>query len=192
MDDHPVTIAERLRGGDPRSLGRVDEVIELVLGDPARFDELFGCLLHDDPVVRMRAGDGLEKITRQRPELLEPYAERLLTDVAAIEQPSVQWHLAQMLREVTLNPSQRRRAVEVLKHNVELSGDWIVINLTLEALDGEARGARRQAAQPASATLHDRDGCSPPRRLGARRGRLRGLTARAWCSESQAAGAVSA
>lgn len=27
-------------GGDPRSIGRVDEVVEDVLGDPALFEEL--------------------------------------------------------------------------------------------------------------------------------------------------------
>jgi hypothetical protein len=85
-----MSIAGRLSGGDRRSLGHVEEVIDAVLGDPAQLDELFGCLFCDDPVVRMRAADGLEKIARRRPELLMPHLERLLGEVGAIEQPSVQ------------------------------------------------------------------------------------------------------
>lgn len=129
-----VDIAARLRGGDSRSLGRVEDVIEAVLDDPAQVDALFACLFFENAVVRMRAADGLEKIARQRPQLLVPYIERLLSEVATIEQPSVQWHLAQILAEVPLGPAQRRRAVEILRRNLEHADDWIVLNLTMEAL----------------------------------------------------------
>lgn len=139
-------IAARLSGGDPRSLGDVEEVIDSVIGDPAQLDELFTCLFCEDAVVRMRAADGLEKLARRRPELLVPYIGRLLDEVAAIEQPSVQWHLAQIVAEVPLHPSQRRRAVEILKRSLERADNWIVLNSTIEALgrlaqdDPELRG----------------------------------------------------
>jgi len=45
-----VDIAARLGGGDPRSLGRVEDV----LGDPAQLDALFARLFCEDAVVRMR------------------------------------------------------------------------------------------------------------------------------------------
>jgi hypothetical protein len=123
-----------LTGGDRRSLGRVDEVIEAVLARPSSFAALFDCLFSADEIVRMRAGDAIEKVARRRPDLLEPYHERLLVDVAAIEQASVQWHLAQILPRLELGPSERRRAIVVLKRNLETYDDWIVTNLTLEAL----------------------------------------------------------
>jgi hypothetical protein len=106
-----------LTGGDRRSLGRVDEVIEAVLARPSSFAALFDCLFSADEIVRMRAGDAIEKVARRRPDLLEPYHERLLVDVAAIEQASVQWHLAQILPRLELGPSERRRAIVVLKRN---------------------------------------------------------------------------
>ena len=59
-----------LSGGNPRSLGNTGRVVDLVVRHPARIDELGGCLFSDDEIVRMRAGDALEKICRQRPELL--------------------------------------------------------------------------------------------------------------------------
>ena len=118
-----MSIARRLSGGNLPSLGDVDAVIEAVLDDPAQLDELFRCLFCDDPIVRMRAADGVEKIAGQRPELMIPYLQRLLGDVATIEQPSVQWHLAQILAEVPLDPDQRRRAIKVLKRSLERSED---------------------------------------------------------------------
>lgn len=83
----------------------------------------------------MRAADGaLEKLCRERPEEFTRFTERLLTDVAAIEQPSVQWHLAQMLGEIQMTEQQRRRAAGVLVRQLDPSNDWIVVNLTLETL----------------------------------------------------------
>lgn len=123
-----------LAGGNARSLGRTEQVVELVLSRHARLDELFDCVFHADEVVRMRAGDALEKVCRQKPELLEPFKERLLNDVPKVRQASVQWHLAQMFSEIHLNQSEKKRAVDILKHNLDTMDDWIVINLTLESL----------------------------------------------------------
>ncbi len=101
-DDTPVRASERtdsgggvgqmLSGGAPRSLHGVDQVIAAVLAEPSALEALFECLFCDDSVVRMRAGDALEKIARIRPELLAPFARRLLSDVADVDQPSIQWH----------------------------------------------------------------------------------------------------
>ncbi|HLJ61528.1 MAG TPA: hypothetical protein VKZ50_17530 [bacterium] len=91
-------------------------------------------MLHRDEIVRMRAGDALEKVCRDRPELLQPYVERLLTKVSEVRQPSVQWHLAQMLGGLALRPGQRARAVRLLKRTLDESTDWIVTNYALETL----------------------------------------------------------
>ncbi|MFN8130577.1 MAG: hypothetical protein U0R70_03400 [Solirubrobacteraceae bacterium] len=125
---------EALRGGDPRSLGRTGEVVAAVLADDRRFGELFACLGDGDAVVRMRAGDALEKVARERPDLFVPCVDRLLGDVAAIDQDSVQWHLAQILAEIPLDPGQRDRAVAILKANLEQAHDWIVLTTTMSAL----------------------------------------------------------
>jgi len=129
-----MSIADLFSGGDPRALGRVPVVIDIVLCDPARLGELFECLSSDDLIVRMRASDALEKVARERPMLLEPFVEPLLSEVAAIQQPSVQWHLAQIVAEVRLDADQRQRAVEILKRNLERSEDWIVLSLTMDSL----------------------------------------------------------
>ncbi|HME01883.1 MAG TPA: hypothetical protein VKG38_02500 [Solirubrobacteraceae bacterium] len=132
-------IAQALAGGSPRSLGRTGEVIDRVLGAPEQLDELFVCLFDADEVVRMRAADALEKVCREQPGRLEPYVGRLLDEVSKIDQPSVRWHLAQMLAETDLTGAERDRAVAILMGNLNQSDDWIVINCTLDSLAAFAR-----------------------------------------------------
>jgi hypothetical protein len=67
-----------LQGGNRRSLGRANEVVTLIPGQPKRFPELLECLWCDDPVVLMRAADAAEKISAQRAELLHPLKAELL------------------------------------------------------------------------------------------------------------------
>lgn len=123
-----------LSGGDPRSLGRTSEVIDLVGQDHQKLAELFECLFSADEIVRMRAGDAVEKICRQQPGLLSPYKQKLLEDVSKIDQPSIQWHLAQMFLELDLTKEETTRAIKIMKRNLEQSTDWIVLNTTLQAL----------------------------------------------------------
>ncbi|MFN8205556.1 MAG: hypothetical protein U0S48_23610 [Solirubrobacteraceae bacterium] len=133
-----TSFSSLLRGGDPRSLGRVNEAVQAVLRDTPRCGELLACLFLDDQTVRMRAGDALEKVARRRPDLVEPYLPDLLDRVAEIEQPSVQWHLAEIFGEVSLSPAQRRQAIEILKRNLETCEDWIVITDSMQTLTGFA------------------------------------------------------
>lgn len=134
-----------LTGGNPRSLERTEEVVTLVLGNKIRLHELYNCLLEDDEIVRMRASDALEKVCRQRPEWFQAYVPQLLTEVAFIDQASVQWHLARILGAVELTPQQRAATCRILKRNLAEKKDWIVVNHSMETLaklskdDGQLR-----------------------------------------------------
>lgn len=132
-------ITKLLTDGDRRKLQNVDLVVDLVLRSPERGQELLELVFSGDEIVRMLASDALEKVSRQKPELLEPYIERLLTDLAANNQPSVQWHLAQILGEVSLDKEQTERARRILRRYLSSIDDWIVINLSLQTLAGFAR-----------------------------------------------------
>jgi hypothetical protein len=123
-----------LTGGNPRSLERTEEVVTLVLRNSTRLNELYGCLLEDDEIIRMRASDALEKVCRQRPAWVQAYVPHLLTEIAPIDQASVQWHLAQILGEVELTPQQRAAACHILKRNLAEKKDWIVVNYSMETL----------------------------------------------------------
>lgn len=127
-------IAQLLSEGNPRSLGRVREVIDLVLKDPKSLGELFECLFNNNDMVRMRAGDAIERICKQHPEWFGRYKSRLLNEVVNIEQPSVEWHLAQILGEINLSAAEKDQATKILFGNLRSDNDWIVINYSLETL----------------------------------------------------------
>ena len=129
------TLPDLLSGGDPRGLRNVDTVVGIVLAEPERLDELISSVLGSpDEVVRMRAGDALEKVCRAQPALLQPHVPLLLGDLSTVHQPSVEWHVAQMLGQVALTAAQRRRAVRLMNRNCDESSDWIVLNCSLETL----------------------------------------------------------
>ncbi|MFZ1489953.1 MAG: hypothetical protein WAS51_08420 [Ilumatobacteraceae bacterium] len=143
MADHvegSALLRQLLEGGNPRTLGNVGAVVELVHAHPDRLDELISCVLgNDDEIVTMRAADALEKVCRSDPALVQPHVPTLLGGMATIDQPSVQWHVAQMLGQVRLTARQRARAVRILRANLDHSADWIVLNCSLDTLATLAR-----------------------------------------------------
>lgn len=108
-------LLEKLSGGDRRSIGKSNEVVADILREPGLFDALFTGMVADDPIVRMRAADAIEKITALSPELLQPHKKTLLQRIAAIEQQEVRWHAEQMLPRLELTPSEMSKAVEILR-----------------------------------------------------------------------------
>lgn len=122
-------------GGKSNSLGRVSEVIELVLEDKSRLEELYSCLFEEDAWVRMRAADALEKVCRQHPDWLKPYINKFLQELSQSTQPSIQWHLAQIFGEVELTDSQRASVITWLKSLLSTTHvDWIVSANSMETL----------------------------------------------------------
>jgi hypothetical protein len=104
----------KLRGGDRRSIGRSNELVAEVLAKPRLFAALVRGLAAEDPLVRMRAADALEKITARRPALLRPYKKRLMREAAATQEKEVRWHLAQMLPRLELTRHERAQAFGLL------------------------------------------------------------------------------
>lgn len=75
-------VVDSLAGGDRRSLGRANMVVKGISRDPKLFSLVFEAMLHNDPVVRMRAADAIEKVTVSRPEFLQVHKRKLLGKVA--------------------------------------------------------------------------------------------------------------
>jgi len=110
----PRGVLRLLRGGDRRMIGRADQVAALVGKAPQLFPELIAGLWSEDPVVRMRAADAAEKVTRKNPELLLPHKRELLGLMAETEQQELRWHLAAMVPRVGLNAKERKIALSAL------------------------------------------------------------------------------
>jgi len=107
-------ILDLLRGGDLRSLGRANAAAASVSKNSRLFPGLMRGLWSEDPVVRSRAADAIEKITRDKPALLAPYKSELLGLMPEIQQQEVRWHLALMAPRLALSPAERKLAISFL------------------------------------------------------------------------------
>ena len=125
-----------LEEGKPNSLGRTIEVVDLVLAEPDRFEELFGCWTTDDEWVRMRAANGVRRVFKERPQWFDAYCDRLLTEIAPVNQPSARWTLSQLWLEhrQRLTAAQQHAAIEYLIATLSEQDDWIVLNMTMKTL----------------------------------------------------------
>lgn len=135
------TFEAMLMGGHPNSLGRTMQVVEAVLANPERFEELFCCYGSDDAVVRLRTSNALKRIEVARHDLFPPYIDRFVAEMGPLDQPSAQWTLAQLFDRLStdLDPRQREAATEIMKRNLVGYDDWIVLNATVETLSKWAK-----------------------------------------------------
>ena len=123
-----MSLVDMLRGGDHRSIGRADEVVDIVLSSPERFDEVFNGILSDDSLIRMRCADAAEKIARERPDLLAPFKGKLIGEVALIDQQEVQWHLAQMMTYLEYTDEETATVVRILRGLLSSKSRIVVVS----------------------------------------------------------------
>jgi HEAT repeat protein len=100
-------------------IGRSDQVATMVSKAPELFPELIAGLWSEDPLVRMRAADAAEKVTRKNRELLLPYKKELLGLMAETEQQELRWHLAAMVPRLSMNARERQIAISSLNRYLE-------------------------------------------------------------------------
>ena len=105
------------------------------------FPKLIVGLWSKDALVRMRAADAAEKITRKNPELLIPYRKELLRLLGETVEQELRWHLSVMVPRLSLNSNERKRAISLLNGYLQ---DRISIVRTF-ALQGLANFAHNDA-----------------------------------------------
>ena len=136
----PEPVAEpftdMLAGGHPNSLGRTAEVVDLVLADSSRLEELYGCYSSPDEVVRLRTSSVFKRVSWERPAWLGLYLDSFLEEVSQLKQASAQWTLAQLFSTLVgfMSAEQLKKAKLVLRHNLSTCEDWIVLNTTMQTL----------------------------------------------------------
>jgi hypothetical protein len=108
-----------LEGGDRRTIGHSDRIVAMVSGDPELFPALIAGLWSEDRLVRMRAADASEKVTRKRPELLQPYKRELLGLMAETREQELRWHLAVMVPRLSLNFQDTQAALSAMSRYLE-------------------------------------------------------------------------
>jgi hypothetical protein len=112
-------ISTMLEGSDRRSIGREDEVARLVLREPRRFRQLIEHLWGENPVLRMRAADAVEKVSAEKPRLLDRYKAELLGRLAETDEIELRWHLALMVPRLRLTAPERHRAAAALQRYLD-------------------------------------------------------------------------
>lgn len=108
-------ILEKLKGGDLRSIGKANEVVQKVENNPVLFGSVFDGLFYADPVVRMRSADVIEKVTQSKPELLSGYESKVISILATTDQQEVCWHMAQIAPRLTCSGSEEEQIIVLLK-----------------------------------------------------------------------------
>ena len=127
-------IIDKLVIGDLRTTGYADDVVKEVVKDPGRFEEILSGLTHLNPGVRMRAADALEKVSAQKPALLQPHKKLLIEVLRSSQQQEVQWHIAQMLSYVSWTAKEIETISEILITYFNTSKSAIVRVMSLQAI----------------------------------------------------------
>ncbi len=131
-----MSFEEMLTGGHPNSLGRTEEVTEMVLADKARLADLYQTYFSSDEVVRLRVSSAMKRVTIAQPDWTLEILDDLQSEIAAIDQASTQWTLTLIfdMLDGQMSPAQRNRAEEIMKNNLANHDDWIVLNNSMKVL----------------------------------------------------------
>jgi len=135
-----------LRGGDRRTIGRADEVAEIVSRERRLFPKLISGLWSRERLVRMRAADATEKLTRKHPELLGKYTKELMGLMNEAEEPELRWHLAVIVPRLPLNVRERKLVAAGLKRYLS-DRSSMVKTFALQGLRDLARDDQQIRAQ---------------------------------------------
>ena len=124
--------ASLLSGGDRRSTGNADMVADVVRRNPGHFEELWICLGHVDPTVRMRAADALEKATRSDSTNLQTHKDELLSERLDDGTAEVRWHLLVLSGRLQLGVGDAWKLLARLHHYFETDNSRIVRVMALQ------------------------------------------------------------
>ena len=128
-----MNILSKLRGGDRRSIGNVNEVVVAVQKKPDLFKDLVSGLFDDDPVVCMRAADAMEKISAVDPHILQPFKTHLIRLAQQTQQQELRWHLAQMIPRLKLTRNETAAVMDIFFDYLE-DKSKIVVTFAMQAL----------------------------------------------------------
>ena len=128
-----ANILSRLRGGDRRSIGKVNEVVAAVRKKPDLFKDLVNGLFDENPVVRMRAADAMEKISLDNPQSLQPFKTELIRLAQQTQQQELRWHTAQMIPRLKLTPKEAATVTDILFDYLN-DKSKIVVTFAIQAL----------------------------------------------------------
>ncbi len=129
-----LTIYDLLKGNDLRSIGKSNEVVELVTSDPELFEEVFNGIFHEDKVIRARCADAVEKVAHKFPQYIQKRKTVILKNLKTFNQKEVVWHIASMLGLLKLTPKETKIASAQLYKWLEEQESIIVKVMCMQTL----------------------------------------------------------
>lgn len=110
-----MSILDKLRGGDLRSIGRSNEVARDIEKNVSLFETVFKGIYDSDPLIRMRSADVIEKVTQNKPELLSNHTSEVISILTTAKQQEVCWHMAQIAPRLAYSPNEENEIIKALK-----------------------------------------------------------------------------
>lgn len=127
-------ILQKLKGEDLRSIGKANEVVQDILERPVLFEEVFEGMFVENPVIKMRSSDVIEKVSKVCPGYLQPYKDKLIRRMLETTQKEVRWHMAQIVTYLELNKDDISTIIDILLLWIETENSKIVIVNSIQAL----------------------------------------------------------
>jgi hypothetical protein len=109
------SIRQMLEPGRPLDPGRVWQVVELVDGQPRHITELIECLWDENVAVANRAGDALERVTREDSDQAQRWKSELLGLMGEVKEKKVRWNLALLVPRLQLTRPECQRAAAAMR-----------------------------------------------------------------------------
>jgi len=137
-------LRELLSHGDRRSIARADDVVDAVVSGRASIGDLAALTIdEEDWLVSARALDALEKLARQRPDLVRPHRQVFL-DLAASDKWEIRLQVVRGIPLLEWTPRELTRAKAILQDNLDhphaFVRAWALDSLaTLSAQDATLR-----------------------------------------------------
>jgi HEAT repeat protein len=126
-----------LSGGDLRSDGMANEVADFVLENPTAFEDLFAGLSETNDLVRGRAADAIEKVSRSRPDMLLDHLPEMINLSREEKVPLVKMHLAMIFGHLAVYPELVGQLKAVLIFLLEdesvFTRSWAIVSLCIIA-----------------------------------------------------------
>ena len=154
-----------LSGGDLRSDGMANEVADFILENPTSFDDLFAGLSEEDDVVRGRASDAIEKVSRKMPDLLLDHVPEMSRTAQHEKVPLVKMHLAMIFGHLAVYPDLVEQLLPILIFLLDdksvFTRSWAIVSLCIMArkypqLSPDVLGNLAHLQQDASIAIRSR------------------------------------
>jgi len=117
-----------------RSIGKANEIVELIGCDQNLFDEVFIGIFDKEPLIRMRSADIIEKVSKKFPKLLGKHKTQILENLNLFKQQEVRWHIALIISYLELNKFEAEKVFSVLSYWTNNDESKIVKVNSLQAL----------------------------------------------------------